>query len=364
MTRRQLKWPRWTTFCVELLGLGLSLFLVLISFKIIYPTEVPCPRGKLFHCTSVLRGEWSKWGPIPISVLGVVYFLFQSFLTALAERHRPWIHRVKIGGAAGALLYLAWLRAVEIVWLKGLCPWCWAVALVTLLEVYLLYPLAMPPLPRLSVGKRVGAIAAVFLASVVVATGFGFWLFEREQTHAKRELARELGQKTAVPSTTPVAKKAANPPDAPPRVAEVKPSPTRAVERNSPPQNVGEVEEGVLLTNEIKILVRHGWAVVSSTKSVNRAIEKESPVLLLVFDPFCEECHAFIRGGLESQEIRKLPVKLVAIEQSALEGKLSNEVSHVPCLMLIDRAGNVLFKHEGRMTTPEVVKAVETHLRP
>ncbi len=364
MTRRQFKWPRWTTYCVELLGLGISLYLVLISFKIIYPNEVPCPRGKLFHCTSVLRGEWSKWGPIPISVLGATYFLFQAFLTALAERHRPWIHRAKLAGAAGALVYIAWLRGVEIVWLKGLCPWCWAIALVTLLEIYLLYPLAVPPLPRLTVGKRIGALAGAFLACVVLATGVEFWQFERQQTHARQELAREVDRQKAKPSPTPAPTKPTSTPSATPRPAEARPSPIPAAERTAPPQNLGEVEEGVLLTNEIKILVRHGWSVVASTKSVNRFIEKESPVLLLVFDPFCEECHAFIRGGLESQEIRKLPVKLVAIEQGSLEGKLSHEVSHVPCLMLIDRAGNVLFKHEGRMTTAEVLKAVETHLRP
>jgi len=356
MTRKALKWYRWSTLVVELAGFAISLYLVLISLKIIYPGEVPCPRTRLFHCTSVLRGEWSKMGPIPVSILGALYFLGQAFLTVAGEKHRQWILRAKVVGATGAFLYIAWLRAVEIVWLKGLCPWCWAVAVCTLLEVYLLYPLASPPLPRTGWGRRLAYLLGGFVVAVAATTLLGFWVYEQSQRAARQELAQEAKRPApraaAPPATTPAVKAPAATPRPTPRPKVI------------PPENTGSVEEGVPVTNEVKLLVRHGWTVVAATESLTKYIREEAPVLVLVFDPWCEECQALIRSGLENDEIRKQPVKLVAIEQTSLVGKLSNEVTHVPTLLLVDRAGNVLFKHEGRMETRELIDAISTHLRP
>jgi uncharacterized membrane protein len=360
MTRKTLKWARWTTFVFELAGLIVSTYLVLISLKVIYPGEVPCPRGKLFHCASVLRGEWSKLGPVPISILGMVYFLLQAFLTAAAEQNRLWVQRAKLILVAIGVLYIAWLRAVEIVWLKGLCPWCWAVAFLTLAEAYLLYPLASPPLPKAGWGKRLGILIGGFVVCVVAAVIVAFVIYEQQQARARTELKREVGPKrTPLPTPSVAATKVAVSPTVKPTVS---PAPTKAPAL--PPVNEGSVEEGVPVTNEVKILVRHGWTVVAATESVDRYIREQAPVLLLVFDPWCEECQAFIRGGLESDEIRKLPVKLVAIEQGSLNGKLSDEVENVPTLMLLDRRATVLFKHVGRMGTQELIDAVERHLKP
>ncbi len=364
MARRNIKWSRWLTLLIELSGFGISVYLVLISFKIIYPETVPCPRGKLFHCASVLRGEWSKIGPVPISVLGALYFLVQSFLTVAAERSRNWVAPVKVWFCIMGLLFVAWLRAVEIVWLRGICPWCWAVALATFAQAFLLYPLASPPLPRLEWPKRLGYLAAALLVLVIAATVLAFMIYEREQQLARRELGKESpavreAKSTPTSTKTPPAARPTSTPVASPTA---RTTPTNG--RSGPPANHGEVEEGVPVTNDVKILVRHGWSVVASGDAVRRYIREEAPVLLLVFDPWCEECQAFIRGGLESDEIRKQPVKLVAIEQGSLDGKLSSEVAHVPTLMLIDRAGNILFKHEGRMSTKELISAIETALRP
>lgn len=345
---------------MEIVGLVVSAYLVLISFKIVYPGEVPCPRGKLFHCASVLRGEWSKIGPIPISVLGFLYFLIQAFLSAAAERERVWVHRAKAILGAGALVFLAGLRSIEFVWLKGICPWCWAVAAIALVELVLCYPLASPPLPRAGWGRRIGYTVGAFAVCTIIAVVIGFVLYERQQQDARNELKTEKTQKLPPqPSPPPVPTKA---------VARTTPSslpsPAPTKTRNGPPRNEGDVEEGVPVTNDVKLLVRYGWTVAAAMDSVNRAIREEAPVLLLVFDPWCEECQAFIRGGLENDEIRKLPVKLVAIEQTSLTGKLSTEVQNVPTLMLIDRKENILFKHVGRMGTRELIEAVEKHLRP
>ncbi|MCX7625296.1 MAG: hypothetical protein N2Z21_03690 [Candidatus Sumerlaeaceae bacterium] len=360
MIRKAVKWARWSTFCVEIIGLAASAYLVLISFKVLYPGDVPCPRSKLFHCTSVLRGEWSKIGPVPISVLGLLYFLIQAFLSAAAERDRLWIHRAKVLLGTGALVFVAALRAIEFVWLKGICPWCWAVALITLLELVLCYPLASPPLPRASWGRRIAYTLGAFVGCAVIAVVIGFMIYEREQQQARKELRTEKTSRPAVqpsPSSTPTKTVAQTP--TPPL-----PSPSPTKPRNEPPRNEGEVEDGVPLTNDVKLLVRHGWTVAAATESVNRLIREDAPVLLLVFDPWCEECQAFIRGGLENDEIRKLPVKLVAIEQTSLTGKLSGEVQNVPTLMLIDRRENILFKHVGRMGTRELIDAIEKHLQP
>jgi len=362
MARKTLKWNRSLTIAVEVLGLGLSFYLLLISLKIVYPGEVPCPRGKIFHCSTVLRGPWSKVGPIPISLLGVLYYLAHLFLSATWEKRRVWITRLKIVFVLGGLGYIAWLRAIEFVWLKGLCPWCWAVALSTLVQAFLVYPLASPPLPRGTFWTRVGYVVGGWLILVVLSVGIGAILYTREQIRAREELGVRK-------QPSPGEKKSATlpKPTAAPIKETVRPASTATPtpsHKTLPPTNDGSVEEGVAITNEVKLLVKHGWTVVASTESVNRYIKEEAPVLLLVFDPWCEECQAFIRGGLETDVIRRQPVKLVAIEQSSLDGPLSSEVQNVPTLFLIDRNKNILFKHVGRMTTDELVRAIDENLRP
>lgn len=362
MARKTLRWHRWSTLVVELVGLAVSTYLLLISLKVLYPGNVPCPRGSWFHCHSVLRGEWSKIGPIPISLLGTLYFLAQAFLTVAAEKRRTWASATKLAFGIGGLLFLAWLRAVEIVWLRGLCPWCWAVVVCTLVELTLLYPLASPPLPRVGWIHRIGWVVGAFLVAVVVATGLGYFAYERQQRAARHELATVRTRPAeATRSPVPTRVELPRPPAA---SAPTKAPPVTPKSKVAPPRNEGSVEEGVPVTNEVKILVKHGWTVVASAQSVEKYIREESPVLLLVFDPWCDECQAFIRGGLESDEIRRQPVKLVAIEQGSLTGKWNSEVTHVPTLLLIDRQGNILFRHEGRMTTNELLAALDRHLKP
>ncbi|MCX7964911.1 MAG: hypothetical protein N2644_10625 [Candidatus Sumerlaea chitinivorans] len=354
MARRSIKWNRWFTIAAEVAGLAISFYLLLISMRVLYPEQVPCPRSKWFHCQSVLRGEWSHVGPFPVAGLGVVYFLIQLALSiALNKFRRGWAW-LKLLVVFCGLLFVAWLRAVEFVWLKGICPWCWAVAGCVLMEAIFVYPLGVPPFPKLRLPARVGTVVGVVVVLIAICTGGAWWLLQREKEALRRELA--VAQATPSPTPTPQrTPKIENPREKPSPTP--RPNPSRS---NSPQQ--GSVEEGVLPTQEVKLLAKHGWTVVASTESVENYLGKEEPVLLLVFDPQCEECQAFIRGGLETDELAKLPVKLVAVEQSSFYGPLSREVKNVPTLLLVDQDRKIRFKHEGRMSTSALVREIENAL--
>jgi hypothetical protein len=56
-----------------------------------------------------------------------------------------------------------------------------------------------------------------------------------------------------------------------------------------------------------------------------------------------------------SDALDGIPAKKIAIEEDALRGTLSDLVINVPTLLLFNKQGKVVFKHEGRMG-PEDLK--------
>lgn len=94
-------------------------------------------------CSEVLSSPWSRWGPLPVAMLGVL--LYGSVLVALlmlprcrrlADRRRTW--RVLVGLAGVTLAGAAWLTVLQVAIIGSFCLWCMidhamAVALAVLL---------------------------------------------------------------------------------------------------------------------------------------------------------------------------------------------------------------------------------------
>src|SRR5690606_27730178 len=147
-------------FLLELIGLGLSTFLFLVSASII---NIPCPRNSIFACTGIVRGTFGHIGPFSVAALGTVYFICQIMLTiGLRERSAQIFKGLLV---FGGLIFVAWLRALEIIYIREICPWCWGVALVTLLHAGVTYTIVSPPLPKL---KAVGITGIVFGGFIVL----------------------------------------------------------------------------------------------------------------------------------------------------------------------------------------------------
>ncbi len=373
---------------VEVVGLGIAVYLALIAFHVIYGGEVPCPRSKLFACESIVRGMFSKIGPVSIALLGVLYFVFQLGLTALLKRGR-WAVAAKVLAVFAGLFFIAWLRSLELVYMKKICPWCWGVALTVLAQAAISWPLAVPPFPRLRLTGRIAMAFLLFFAFLGVTTATellfrpsagGTVRFFGHKPADSDMVAVEVDEKPALeagasekpattapqeakptpkPTPTPQATKAAVSPSASPTLAKSPaptPRPVPVADEPEPPMDLMDIPELVMLQ-------QRGWRMVATTERVEQLIQTRGPVLLMVYDPFCEECHATMRRGLNSDAVDRLPVTRVAIEQSSLTGPLSAQVTHVPTLLLIDPQGQVHWRHEARIEAAKLVEEITARVQ-
>ncbi|MCX7019117.1 MAG: vitamin K epoxide reductase family protein [bacterium] len=381
MSHKHSKWDKLPLYVVECAGLSIAIYLLLISLKILYPESVPCPRGSIFACHSILRGQYAHIGPFSIAGMGVMYFAGQLVLTVLLRR-KGWLKPAKFVCVLGGLAFVAYLRALELLYLHKICPWCYGVALTTLLEMYFAWPLAFPWLPRIGYGARAAAVifAFIFLIGGGLAAGNIFNPYtlgapEPESAGAPESktpaAAERKSQKTAAmagPSRTPkpsIEKMpvAARTPQRPAPVTPAadatplpQPNPAAAVAGTPAPgaarrltaADLGIIESSAD-TAEMRILRARGWIILANTDSLNKAARSNPPVLLLVFDPLCEECHALIHGTLSQTDLDDQPVTRLVIDSSNLEGPLSAQVKNVPTIIVLDKSLQVRFNHEGLM---------------
>jgi uncharacterized membrane protein len=117
------------SFVVALIGLGISIYLTIEHFSA--STTLACPDTGAINCQKVTTSAWSHVGPIPVAVLGLLYYI------AMAALCSPWAWRsrtldpVRIIGAwvgIATVLYLVWAELFRI---NAICLWCTAVHVCT-----------------------------------------------------------------------------------------------------------------------------------------------------------------------------------------------------------------------------------------
>jgi uncharacterized membrane protein len=385
MARKAGRWSHGPLVAIELLGFAMAFYLFLISARVIYPESVPCPRGAIFACHSILRGAYSKFGPFSIAALGVIYFVIHLALTALI-RPKGKLLLAKFAGAMAGLAFVAYLRSIELLWLHKICPWCYGVALMTLAQVFVMLPMVTPPLPKLRIAQRVGAVTGLFALLILAGMGLGAALGKPE-----RALAHNLFSGITNPVAPPVPARPeprdpspepepspppapTPPPGPPPARAELRQQPaartpaaghraeTGSGDLPRPPADPVVIRESELDNDETRLLRRLGWRIPGDMESVNQAIAKRAPVLLVAFDPYCEECAHLIMHQLPDPAVNALPVTRLAMEQAAMQGPLSAQVTHVPTILLIDKSGQVIFRHVGRIEPAVLVQSVRQAL--
>ena len=356
---------------VEAAGLAVAVYLALVSFKVLHGGEVPCPRTVYIACESVVRGPFSKIGPFSIALMGVAYFVGHLALTLAAPGSRAagW---VKVAGAAAGLVFIAWLRTLELLYLKKLCPWCWGVGAATLIQAAMIYPAAVPPLPALRFGGRLAQCTLALLAAFGLTTAVEVAFKPSRKGPANWFAALAAVTVPAVPKKVPA--DAATPDNEStatviiPRTTGQKStaSTASAAALSPPPAGADDPEPPVDMPEipEIAILRARGWRMAPTGDRVVANIAARAPVLLFVYDPFCDECHATVRQALDTDEVSALPVTRVAIDQSSFHGELSAKVPSVPTLLLVKADGSVAWTHTGRLPAGELVAKVTAALKP
>jgi uncharacterized membrane protein len=342
-------------FALEILGFALSSYLFMVSAELI-GGKLPCARSKWIACESAVKGPFSHIGPFSVAAMGVIYYIIHLALTSGLKDRTAQILKVLM--VAGGLVFVAWLRALEIVWLKKLCPWCWGVAALTLIHAGISYRLAAPPLPRLRLPALIAAIIVGFLILVGVVTGaeLGIKTGHMLLNQGSRDSVKE-------PESKEVSKNSSAKPAKTPRVvasATAAPSTTEAETPAASPTPKAQPlpdEPEVVDTPETRILKKRGWRHAASGDDIKKIIKMKSSVLLLVYDPYCNDCHHLITTAIDSDEIADLPATKVAIQDSMLTGDVSAMVGkEIPTMMLFKKEGNeatIPWKHVGSTITKE-----------
>ena len=118
---RERLWPA----VLGLAGLLISAYLVGTHY---FAEQVPlaCATGGIVDCEQVTSSGESMVGPVPVAVLGLVWFAV--FLGILAARHwLPQALTLQVIWSVVGLLTVFWLVYAELFLIGAICLWCTAI---------------------------------------------------------------------------------------------------------------------------------------------------------------------------------------------------------------------------------------------
>lgn len=110
------------SFGLTLVALAVSIYLTVEHYT--SSTSLACPDTGAISCAKVTTSSWSMVGPIPLALLGAIFFLGMAVLCSPPLWRYRRLDPVRIAGAAGAVataLYLVW---VEFFRVEAVCLWC------------------------------------------------------------------------------------------------------------------------------------------------------------------------------------------------------------------------------------------------
>ena len=127
--------PRWaapTTLVVSAVGLVISLVLAYESVTAGTFSNI-CPANSTVDCAKVTNSPWSKLFGIPVSYLGVLFFIGMIVLSTrwAWERGPVWLHSVRFAGIGVGLVMVVYLVWAELFRIGSICLWCTGVHITT-----------------------------------------------------------------------------------------------------------------------------------------------------------------------------------------------------------------------------------------
>jgi uncharacterized membrane protein len=122
-------WLKLASIVLALIGALIAGYLVISE---VTNTQTICPATGAFNCDLVQKSIYSRIGPIPVAVLGLVGYvailsvlLLESRVTLFAERGKLLVFGMTLIG----LLFSGYLTAMEAFVLQAWCVWCVASAI-------------------------------------------------------------------------------------------------------------------------------------------------------------------------------------------------------------------------------------------
>lgn len=111
-------------------GLGISTYLTVEHFTA--GTTFACPETGAINCQKVTTSAWSHIGPVPVAVLGLLFFAGMAVLCSPPAWRLRAVAPVRVAGATVGVLSALYLVWVELFRVDAICLWCTAVHLCTL----------------------------------------------------------------------------------------------------------------------------------------------------------------------------------------------------------------------------------------
>jgi uncharacterized membrane protein len=113
------------SFVIALLGLAVSVYLTVEHFT--SSATLACPETGTINCQKVTTSSWSHIGPVPVAVLGLVFFAAMVVLCSPPAWRRPVLSPLRLVGAVVGVLSALGLVYVELFEVDAICLWCTAV---------------------------------------------------------------------------------------------------------------------------------------------------------------------------------------------------------------------------------------------
>jgi uncharacterized membrane protein len=128
---REITVANWVpSFVITLVGLAVSIYLTVEHYSA--STTLACPETGVINCAKVTQSSWSKIGPVPLALLGAIYFAGMVVLCLPQAWRMARLDRLRVAGAALGVVMALYLVWVELFRLDAICLWCTVVHVATL----------------------------------------------------------------------------------------------------------------------------------------------------------------------------------------------------------------------------------------
>lgn len=119
-----------TALVLALVSLAVSVYLTVEHYAA--PNSLACPDTGAINCTKVTTSEWSQLGPVPLALLGAIYFAVMAGLCLPVAWRITALDRVRVVGCAGGVLTALYLVWAELFQVEAICLWCTVVHVASL----------------------------------------------------------------------------------------------------------------------------------------------------------------------------------------------------------------------------------------
>jgi uncharacterized membrane protein len=122
----------WAAFVVCLGGLLASAYLTYEHLTA--STTLACPETGTINCAKVTTSAYSVFLGMPVSVLGLAYFVVMVLLCQplMWRRSDRWLPTIRLLMSAGGVVFVLYLIWAELFRVNAICLWCTAVHVLTL----------------------------------------------------------------------------------------------------------------------------------------------------------------------------------------------------------------------------------------